>query len=316
MMQMLPKLAIAVGFALASHGASALIDVDGKFDGVASGKYSTVLGLSVEGVSGGFAALGEDTNGQYLYFSNPLGFVDNSYGEKEKNSTFASGSIGWGKKKKGDKHTFKSLTGSDRAKFEFSLSGTSSGEVEIDYISEVGSSGQNSDFVSLGTGGKDGGGSFAQLTQVASSLQYNLATYSDMNLQKASPHAAGVGGSTSDAADYVLTDATSCTSVDCGMTFNKWIFESGYELHFAAGTFDSNIFTNQTALAASFSGNTITDDSGNTISILEGHASPSKTGNNAGTIVFCDPSGTATCDAPTPELGAPRPPCPSLRPQR
>ncbi|MGK0169798.1 MAG: hypothetical protein ACI9W2_001521, partial [Gammaproteobacteria bacterium] len=256
MINMPTKMVIAAGFALASHGASALIDVDGKFDGLASGKYSTVLGLSVGGVSGGFVALGENAGGQYLYFSNPRGFVDNSYGDRD--ATFASGSIGWGRT---NKHRFSQLTGSDRAMFEFSAGGSMT-TVELDYLSETGSGGANSDFVSLGTGGH-GSGSFAQLTQVASSLQYNLATYSDTNLQEYSPHAAGVGGSTSDAADYVLTDAASCTSVDCGTNFDEWIYEAGYELHFAAGTFSSDVFTSQAALAGNFSGNTISDGAGN-----------------------------------------------------
>ncbi len=65
--------------------------------------------FSVDGkpvVTGGFVAFGQDAMGQYLYFAEPKGFVDNSYGANQ---------VGWGSQD----HTFDKLLGSDKAAFAF-----------------------------------------------------------------------------------------------------------------------------------------------------------------------------------------------------
>ena len=263
------QLALAVALACSGQIASASIDVDGKFDGIELGKYSTIVGFTVQPftkakkdetatpiggpIPGGFLALGmdKDTEKQYLFFKLPTDFVDNSFG---------TGSVGYPKT-----HTFEKLEKSDRAQFTFFPTVGESKTVEIDYISKTGDEGKNTDYTSAGLD-KDGKGDFGPLGEVATSLEYNLSLdkYKDSDFLTNSPTPGDV------------------KSLD-------WLFATGYELEFDKNTFSSDVFMYQSVLEGHYKGNTVYDGKGKEVLTLhQGHASPSKFGTGGQLIGMCD----------------------------
>ena len=271
------RLALGVALALSGQAASASITVDGKFDGMGTDKYSTKVGFTLQPltkakkgetgtpiggpIAGGFLALGEDaiTKKQYLHFSVPPGYVDNSFGK---------GSFGYPKT-----HLFEKLVGSDNAEFTFFPTGGDSKTIKIDYISKTGNTGANTDYTSEGQKLKKDEVAFGPLGEVATSLEYNLSLtkYSDP--------------------DYLVNSPTPGDS-----NYLDWIFATGYELEFAENTFNSEVFKDQSALEKNVKGNTVHDSKGKpVISLLQGHASPSKFGTGGQIIEICD-SASLTCD--------------------
>jgi len=143
--------------------------LDGKSDGYSEYSIGYYVDYTVDN-DPSFSAtgelwLGEDNANVYLAFVEPLSLVDNSYGSTVTGGT--DNSVDWWKNQKKGKervHTFKALKNSDMAGFTFQEKDTSNDllNIEVDYISEVGSGG----FASNGVEGGDG--------QVVSS---NVKTY-------------------------------------------------------------------------------------------------------------------------------------------
>lgn len=265
------KLILAVSLSLVATSASAFI-TDGKYDTAEGWQTGFEVSYISNGntYAGGFLAFGEDAGGQYLYIAAPKSFVDNSYGDN---------AIGW----PGDNHTFKHLKGSDALTF---TADTNYGEmsIKVDYIGETS---KNSDVYRSGGIGKNNtpgndvtrnnDGAFLSgsqqaensIVEIVTSLEYNLNQYQNNNL--------GLDV-TSDSPD---ADAN-YENVQAG--FEDWIYEVGYEIAFAPGTFDSNYW-----LSADV------NDINSLLSDFHVHASPSKSGENDPDYVMvsvCGPNST------------------------
>lgn len=232
---------------LALPGSAWAINIDGFYSTTEG--YSQLFALSyrmADGtvLTGGTLAWGSDASGQYLYFSAPLGFVDNSYG---------ANAIGWGAKG----HTFDDLLKSDHAHMNFfTLSGTA--DAYIDYIAYNNTTGL---YGSCGTTPAanspyknqcDSAGSdlLSQqiITDVASSLQYNINNFS--------------GGPIDPLVDSPYADPN-YQNIQVG--YEGWQYKLAYEVAFAPGTFDPTIWG--------------TSDANNVnlmLQFLDPHASPNK----------------------------------------
>ena len=296
---------------LASSGAAAFT-VDGALK--AGEGYSTGLEVSftvdsVGTVGGGFVAFGEDASGQYLYFSEPRGFVDNTYG---------SGETGWGSAS----HPFSKLRDSDKAGFKFF---TNNGDLEVlvDYLATAttkdstnpddfgsgaignGSTSPHDGFTADKNDGKivstTGSADGTEITSVATSLEYNLRNFDTntqgLNVLTDSPDTVGSTGGTgstggSEPADYAIAGSAAYQA-----EFADWIFDVGYEVSFAPGTFDSTAWANPLA------GGSPGTPSGSPASMIYGTtaggsviASPSKLGENnpdSITVSACLPGSTS-----------------------
>ncbi len=306
---------------LASSGAAAFT-VDGALK--AGEGYSTGLEVSftvdsVGTVGGGFVAFGEDASGQYLYFSEPRGFVDNTYG---------SGETGWGSAS----HPFSKLRDSDKAGFKFF---TNNGDLEVlvDYLATAttkdstnpddfgsgaignGSTSPHDGFTADKNDGKivstTGSADGTEITSVATSLEYNLRNFDTntqgLNVLTDSPDTVGSTGGTgstggSEPADYAIAGSAAYQA-----EFADWIFDVGYEVSFAPGTFDSTAWANPLAGGSpgTPSGSPAsmiygTAAGGSVIALFDmstaGHASPSKLGSNnpdSITVSACLPGSTS-----------------------
>jgi len=156
----------------------------------------------------------------YVAMILPKTYVDNSCGVN---------SIGWPGKKG---HEFKSLVGSDKSEFEFSLSGATFLDVKLDYISE--DAGATSGYRSLGATGKDGGvevGSVSDIVSAVTSLDFDLNSLA--------------GG-----AAYTTDSPATDDDYTPNAAIPDWVYEVTYEFRVAAGAFgniillDSEGFTN------------------------------------------------------------------------
>lgn len=200
---------------------------------VADGKLETAdyqLGFSVgfiddtgQAIGDGRLYFGSNAAGQFLYFQMPLAYVDNTYG------TYAT--IGWTKG-----HTFNDLLGSDSFGSVKKGVGTGFGwganSVQVDYIAGVGCDSKGvgcTDYRSGGVGlGADAGlykvdgqvyaGTAASILEMATSLEYNLNQYPSF-----------IGSLNSPASVAAAPN---------------WIYEVGYEIQFAPGTFNAAAWIN------------------------------------------------------------------------
>jgi hypothetical protein len=206
---------------------------------VADGKLETTdyqLGFSVgfiddagNAIGDGRLYFGSNATGQFLYFQMPLTYVDNTYG--------TNASSGWTKG-----HTFSDFLGSDSFGSVKKGAGVGFGwganSVQIDYIAGVGCSSTGTgctDYRSGGVGlGADAGlykvdgqvysGSAASILEMATSLEYNLNQYPSF-----------IGSLNSPASVAAAPN---------------WIYEVGYEIQFAPGTFNAAAWINpSTALS-------------------------------------------------------------------
>lgn len=182
-------------------------------------------------------------NTQFLYFQMPLTYVDNTYGKQA--------AVDWAKG-----HSFDNLLGSDSLGNYDKKKGTRGFEwngnsVDIDYIGEVetqtgvdkkgnpvysvtdyrsggmgtvetdGVTGKNDGKVNTDVGGSGGVGS---ILEIATSLEYNFDQYGLTYLTDSPAMTSNTVGSIS----YVSTVAP------------NWIYEVGYEIQFAANTFNAD----------------------------------------------------------------------------
>lgn len=200
--------------ALTASHAIAAPTVDGQFDPNEGYTTGIFLDFHVEKgptVTGGSLWTYQDpiTGDVFVYFSQPLTLVDNTYG---------ANSIGWGSNApSGKNHKFDDLVGSDKAQFQFTDAlGNVVLDFSMDYITKSGSN-----YVSLGATGGDGKvhtGSAASLLAWGTTLDYNFNTLGHV-LIKDSP-----------ATDNNYTENPS---------YPGWIWEVGYEMQISG-----NLFTN------------------------------------------------------------------------
>jgi hypothetical protein len=253
----LKKIAVASAIALLSGQTwPADIVADGKLDSTNGSIYQlgyTIGFLDDKGNSIGDGRLyfGIDSidNTQFLYFQLPVNYVDNTYG--------TTAAADWGK----TGHTFNDLLGSDRwgvydkkkATGGFEWDGNS---VSIDYIAEVTkctavdkgkckttvvdgykSAGVlvNSDPAgsvgALGWNKSEGNvnaGSAGSILEIATSLEYDFNQYGLTYLTNSPLMTSNTLPPPASNISYVSTVAP------------NWIYEVGYEIQFAAGTFNSN----------------------------------------------------------------------------
>lgn len=269
------------------HAASA-ITVDGLLDpgeGYSIGFEIPFLDDKGNTIGGGQLWFGTNPDGtQAFYFKMPKEFVDNTYG---------TGSIGWSKT-----HTFDDLLGSDSLGTDSKKSGSplvlffNDGETQVvvDYIAQfqeetTDSAGKKITVTTYRSGGvgtdtltknqkyKDNEGDVIKgdasaILEIATSLEYNINSY-------ASAHPDVIVNSP----QATVNPDGSYTPVD--PTFANWIYEVGYELLFAPGTFDPVKWTDPTLVLS-------------LIGLGESHVSPSKEkfgGYGDATCIFgCSPS--------------------------
>jgi len=237
------QLALATALATVYAQAGAVLVADGKLgDGAAASPHGTAAAAMAEGYTTGWIVgfnddkgnligngqlwFGTDAAGaQYLYFMMPQDYVDNTYG--------TNASAGW----KG--HTFSDLLGSDSMGANPNFTWTdanaagATNKARIDYIADCSGSTTaatnckntyRSAGVGTGTGVTEytnGGsskwskmdvdltGSALSILEIATSLEYDL--------------------------NVIDPSATVNSSLNA-----NWLKEVGYELKFAAGTFDPN----------------------------------------------------------------------------
>jgi PEP-CTERM motif-containing protein len=242
------KIAAAVSLALLSgHAAAVVITADGKLDSTYQLGF-TIGFLDDKGHSIGdgrlFFGINGSDNTQFLYFQLPKNYVDNTYG--------TNAAADWDKG-----HTFDNLYGSDRwgvtnkdgTALGFAWNGNA---VTIDYIAGVcgtvdkdGKCAKSATVTTYRSGGlgsvlndgatdkNDGSvnaGSASSLLEIATSLEYDFAQYGLTYLTN-SP---AMTSNTTTNISYVSTVAP------------NWIYDVGYELQFAAGTFNSSDWLNPT----------------------------------------------------------------------
>ncbi len=285
------QLAGAIACVCAVSNAHALV-ADGKFG---AGEYSDIFAVDYnfgsEGTHTGFFAFGSTgangTGNQFIYFAAPKEFVDNSYDLKNSNPTAA---IGWN----GAEHTLNDkLLGSDTATFVLQTANNGKLDIKVDYIAtnnkdnptvyrsagvaKDSNPASNDDItgITLGGAGKADGkvnsGDASVIQEIATSLEWNLANIPGH--MDTSPTADGSG----------ITDKN---NPDYGSYANPenadWIYEVGYEIEFAAGTFDTTKFSSGLATDATdlFTLGTI-------------HASPHKIGRSNDIV---PPGGVSNCD--------------------
>jgi hypothetical protein len=274
------KIAAAVALALSATPVWATpIVADGKLDSTDGSTYQ--LGYSIgflddKGNSIGDGRLYFGINGgdntQFLYFQLPVSYVDNTYG--------TNAAADWGKKG----HTFNDLLGSDRWGVYDKKSGTggfgwSGNSLTIDYLAGVCADTNNDSKCDksaavtsyrsggVGTALTDGAidnndgainsGSVAAILEIATSLEYDLL--------------------------FVDPTATTNSSTD-----PNWINEVGYEIQFAAGTFDPADWLDP-------------DVAFSLLDLGVVHASPSKTNYSSYDTPTCILGCTPSNDVPEPE---------------
>jgi len=195
--------------------------VDGRFDSDESYTSGRWLNFAVERsdtiVSGGQLWLHQDpgTGDVFVAFMQPLTLVDNTYG---------AGSIGWGDDApSGKNHSFKDITGSDKAQFQFTdNAGNTVLDVTLDYLSET--SKRSGIYASLGVTGRDGNvnvGSATDVLEWGTSLDYNFNTLG-----------------------FVLTEDSPATDDDYteNPDFAGWVYDVIYEMRVGADVFGDNGF--------------------------------------------------------------------------
>lgn len=223
--QAMKKIALATAMAVfGSQAGAALITADGKLDSTDGSTYA--LGYTIGFIDDKGQAIGDGKlwfginsadSTQFLYFQMPLSYVDNTYG--------ANAAADWGKKG----HSFDDLLKSDSLGNQDTKKGTlgfgwNGNSADIDYLGAVevgsgksavvtgyrsggGGAGVDADGVTKYNDGKLNAGSGASILEIATSLEYNLGLFPGL-------------------------------IVDSG-TDPAWIKEVGYEIQFAAGTFDA-----------------------------------------------------------------------------
>ena len=250
------NLALAVALSTVGSQAGAVLVADGKLGSAAlGGPTSGAAAAAAEGYSVGWSIGFQDDKGnligngqlwfgtdlagaQYLYFQLPFDYVDNCY------NTVDAKCPGWP-----SGHTFANLLGSDSMGADPNFSWTNAAAAgatsaaRIDYIASCSADPANCNaagFKSAGVGDSGTGitagangatkawgnqdaaltGSAASLLEVATSLEYNLTNF-------------GTGFTTNSSTDP------------------NWVKEVGYELKFAAGTFDPVKWANPDVQAVS-----------------------------------------------------------------
>ena len=252
----LKQIVVASAIALLSGQAwPADIVADGKLDSTDGSVYQlgyTIGFLDDKGNSIGDGKLyfGIDSidNTQFLYFQLPLSYVDNTYGTNAADD--------WGTGKKGG-HSFDDLLGSDRWGVYDKKAGTGGFEwngnsVTFDYIAGVcdsvdkdgkcakgatttdyrsggldtvlndGAIDKNDGSVNVDVGGS--AGVVGSILEIATSLEYDFDQYGIVTFGTNSPE---MTTNTAGNISYVSTVAP------------DWIYEVGYEIQFAAGTFNA-----------------------------------------------------------------------------
>jgi MYXO-CTERM domain-containing protein len=219
------RVALAAALAAVSAQAGATLVADGKFDAAEGYQLGLTFGIlnDVGVTSYGKLYFGNAADGQYLYIQMPLGFVDNTYGTNAASDWGPAGG-----------HTFDNLLNSDALSISFG-----GNTLKMDYLADCGTAGTspcgpNSQYRSGGGGtGVTGGagastgswsaqeGSYsgtaagkASLKEIATSLEYNL--------------------------NNGFASATTNSSTNAA-----WIKEVGYEIQFAAGTFNASDWVNK-----------------------------------------------------------------------
>jgi len=221
------KMASAVAIALLSGQAGAAsILADGKLDTTYQLGYSiSFLDDTGHSIGDGklyFGINGSD-NTQFLYFQLPLSYVDNTYG--------TNAAADWTKG-----HTFSDLLGSDRwgvigkksttGGFEWAT-GSTTNSVTFDYIAGVCSGSTCGTKTPAITGYRSGG--------VGTALNDGATIKNDGSVN------AGSAGSILEIAtslEYDLNVVDASATTNSSLNAN-WIKEVGYEIQFAAGTFDA-----------------------------------------------------------------------------
>jgi len=255
----------ASAVALAAATPAFAFSVDGKFGGAAEGyTLGFDVDFNVQGqanpITGGKLFFGTEagTGDKILYFAMPKDFVDNSYGANQ---------VGWGSKN----HKFDSLLGSDSlgtTKNTFTLKPINSGgatlDIAVDYLAtddaknptlyrsggiKTGADAtlkKNEGAVVSDVGNVAGG-----ITEIATSLEYNVATFASASdianntgVIQDSPDVIRDPGNP----DKALLDANGNYQV-VDATFSDYIFEVGYEFRFDAAMFDNRWTNPNEALA-------------------------------------------------------------------
>jgi len=275
------NLALAVALTTAGTQAGAVLVADGKLGTNAlGGPTSGAAAAAAEGYTSGWSIgfqddkgnligngqlwFGTDLSGaQYLYFQLPFDYVDNCY------NTSAAACPGWG-----GGHTFKDLLNSDSmgANPNFTWTNAAAGgatnAARIDYIADCSdglgcnaagykSGGVGFPVTGQGAAGTNGGGakwsqmdsaltgSAASILEIATSLEYNLEKF-------------GTGFETNSSTDP------------------NWVKEVGYELKFAAGTFDPVKWANPNVQAVNDGKGNITIQVPGLLTLGDPHVSPPK----------------------------------------
>lgn len=228
----LRQLALATALAAVSAQAVALISADGKFDATEGYQLGVSFGiLDDHGTThSGMLYFGKDANGQYLYIQMPQGYVDNTYGSNAASSWFPPLSSANG-------HSFNDLLSGDSQIISWGGANADQNKVKIDYLADCGTAGNPNCSVSgylssgVGTAGTGGAGtsgwqsrsedSGSVLAGSASAIK-NIATSLEYNLNNG------------------FASATTNSS-----TNSAWIKDVGYEIQFAAGTFNDSDWLNK-----------------------------------------------------------------------
>lgn len=255
--------AVALSLLLLGSTASAVV-VDGIFD--PNEGYTNVTSLQFQLQNGsmvkdpGTLAYTTDASGNvYAVFVQPLSLNDNTYG---------ANSIGWGK----TSHTFSSLTGSDKAQFNFMNGAGQTLIYTLDYFSADKNSA--SGYSTLGVLGGDGsvgkdnfssvakgstvGGKSSDVLKWGTSLDYNFNKLGFKQFTTDSP-ATTPGGLNPDG------------TIDYSKPYNNpasapgWVYYISYEIEISAAAFGPSGFAGITVPAA--------------------HDSPSKMGQNTIIVV-------------------------------
>ncbi len=249
-------------------------------------------------VTGGKLYFGTDngpggTGDHYMLFAFPKGFVDNTYG---------ANAIGWPSPKG---HSFKDLLKSDSlgtgggehgaAALPLTLKPVNTGGATLDLIvdylaSDVtkGSSSSPTVFASGGIGdpslpGDNQGavlsGDASGVKEIATSLEYNIATYGAADVPNGYDPATATG---------VIKDSPATdSSYTPNPAFPDWVFDVAYEFRFDAAMFDERWIDPNQAL--------------NFVMLTGAHASPSKTGQKSpDSITFTQAGGPPPSQVPEP----------------
>lgn len=256
-------------------------------------------------VTGGklFFGTDEDSGKQYMAFTMPLNFVDNTYGYGEKSTVVDNSQLDWAVKADKPNHTFKDLLNSDSfgsgktGYLPLTLNKTNGQtELVVDYIAEIKdvATGIIVDYRSGGFNERDsivdgekyvqsqGGvisGSTDGILDIVTTLETNIKNFATAaeiangaDSKNITESTSGVIALSPELQTTAAGDPPNYAPVDA--SFNDWIFEIGYEFEFAAGTFGEG--WNDLSLA--FTEGEFGDDIGrlNFITVGASHVSPHK----------------------------------------